>query len=529
MVLTIIDTFGFLFRNFYALPPLKSKKGTPTGMITGFMNFIASLGRDFPTDYVVFTLDSKEKETFRKEIFPEYKANRPEAPEDLKTQLPIAIDLIREMGFKMLEIPGFESDDLIASLATLAAKNGIKVKIVSHDKDMYQLIDDDKIIIFDPLKKKEIDEKGCIEKFGIHPKYFKDFQALVGDSSDNIPGVKGIGVKTAAKLINEYKTLENIYSHIDEIKGALKKKLIEGKENAFLSRKLVTLKTDLFKNINLDEFKYPQINPILKVADKLIDLDITSIIERVKKDGLYVKTKEPDNQVKFDAILIENEKELFDTIDKIGEIVAFDTETTSLENPKIVGFSFAFEAKKAYYVPINHNYLGVSTQIPEKSALKAIEKILQKKVIGHNLKFDFKMLKKYGIKTPTPFADTMIMAWILNPDSPVGLDSVAKRILGHKNIKFKEIVGKNQNFSEIDIHTAAKYAAEDAIITLKIYEKMKDKLWDEVKFDYENIEMPFINLLIDMENEGIKLDIEYMQKLQTQISQKLDEINTKNL
>jgi len=528
MVLTIIDTFGFLFRNFYALPPLKSKKGTPTGMITGFMNFIASLGRDFPTDYVVFTLDSKEEETFRKKLYPEYKANRPEAPEDLKTQLPIAIGLIKEMGFKMLEIPGFESDDLIASLATLAAKNGIKVKIVSHDKDMYQLIDDKKIVIFDPIKKKEIDEEGCIEKFGVHPKYFKDFQALVGDSSDNIPGVKGIGVKTAAKLINEYKTLENIYEHIDEIKGALKKKLIEGRENAFLSRELVTLKTDLFDNINLEEFKYPEINPILKVADKLIDLDITSIIERVKKEGLYIKTKAPGNQIKFDAVLIENEKELFEIIDKIGDkTVAFDTETDSLENPNIVGFSFAFEKERAYYVPINHYYLGVTPQIPENVALKAIEKILEKKVIGHNLKFDFKMLRKYSLKTPVPFADTMILAWLLDPDSPVGLDSVAKRYLDHTNIKFKDIVAKNQNFSEIDIKTATKYAAEDAIITLKLYEKMKERLWEEAKFDFENIEMPFINLLIDMENEGIKLDIEYMENLQKEITQKLKELTQK--
>ncbi len=528
MTLTIIDTFGFLFRNFYALPPLKSKKGVPTGMITGFMNFIASLGKDFPTDYVVFTLDSKEEETFRKKIYPEYKANRPEAPEDLKAQLPIAVDLIKQMGFKMLEMPGFESDDLIASLATLAAKNGIKVKIVSHDKDMYQLIDDKKIVIFDPLKKKEIDEAGCIEKFGVHPKYFKDFQALVGDSSDNIPGVKGVGVKTAAKLINEYKTLENIYEHIDEIKGALQKKLIEGKENAFLSRELVTLKTDLFKNINLEEFKYPEINPILKVADKLIDLDITSIIERVKKDGLYVKTKEPDNQIKFDAVLIENEKELFNIIDKIGDkTVAFDTETDSLENPNIVGFSFAFEDKRAYYVPINHNYLGVGTQIPQDVALRAIEKILEKKVIGHNLKFDFKMLRRYGIKPPTPHSDTMILAWLLDPDSPVGLDSIAKRYLDHKNIKFKDVVGKNQNFSQIDIESATKYAAEDAIITLKVYEKLKERLWEEVKWDFENIEMPFINLLIDMENEGIKLDIEYMEKLQIDISKKLEELTQK--
>ncbi len=528
MTLTIIDTFGFLFRNFYALPPLKSKNGTPTGMITGFMNFISSLGKDFPTDYIVFTLDSKKKETFRKEIFPEYKANRPEAPEDLKTQLPIAIDLIKNMNFKMLEIPGFESDDLIASLATLAAKNGIKVKVISHDKDMYQLIDDKKIVIFDPLKKKEIDENGCIEKFGIHPKYFKDFQALVGDSADNIPGVKGVGVKTAAKLINEYKTLENLYEHINEIKGALQKKLIQDKQNAFLSRELVTLKTDLFNEINLEEFKYPEINPILKVADKLMDLGINSVIERVKKEGLYIKTKEPEKtQIEFDAILIENEKELFEIIDKIDNIVAFDTETDSLENPNIVGFSFAFEENKAYYIPINHNYLGAPSQIPQDTALKAITKILEKKVIGHNLKFDFKMLQKYSLKTPVPFCDTMILAWLLNPDSSVGLDVVAKKLLGHQNIKFKEIVGKNQNFSQIDIETATKYAAEDAIITLKIYQKIKNKLWNEVKWDFENIEMPFINLLIDMENEGIKLDIEYMQKLQTKISKKLEELTRK--
>ncbi|HIQ51478.1 MAG TPA: DNA polymerase I, partial [Nautiliaceae bacterium] len=260
MTLTIIDTFGFLFRNFYALPPLKSKDGFPTGMITGFLNFIASLGKEFETDYLVFTLDSKE-DTFRKKIFKEYKANRVTPPEDLQKQLPVAIDLIKEMGFKILEYPGFESDDIIASLATLASKKGIKVKIISSDKDMYQLLDDEKIVIFDPIKKIEINEQKCIEKFGVHPKNFIDFQALVGDSSDNIPGVKGVGVKTAAKLINQYKTIENLYEHIDEIKGALKKKLIEGKENAFLSKKLVTLKTDLIEDINLDEFKYPKVNP----------------------------------------------------------------------------------------------------------------------------------------------------------------------------------------------------------------------------------------------------------------------------
>ena len=455
--LTIIDTFGFLFRNFYALPSLKSKKGIPTGMITGFMNFIASLGKDFPTDYVLFALDSEEK-SFRNDIYKEYKANRPEIPEDLKKQLPIAIELIKKMGFKTIQMPGFESDDIIASLAKIAAQKGIKVKIVSYDKDMYQLIDDDKIVIFDPLKKMEINEKKCIEKYGIHPKDFIDFQALVGDSSDNVPGVKGIGVKTAAKLINQYHTLENIYSHIDEIKGALKKKLIQGKENAFLSRELVKLKTDLFEDINLEEFKYPEINPILKIADDLIELDITSIINRVKKDGLFVKTSLP--KMEFEAILIENEKELFEIIGKIEDLVAFDTETDSLENPNIVGFSFAFEENKAYYVPINHFYLGVEKQISQDIALKAIEKILSKKVIGHNLKFDFKMLRKYNIKTPTPYCDTMILAWILDPDASVSLDSVAKRYLDYETIKYKEITKNKKNF------VVKFFLKENAISTL---------------------------------------------------------------
>ena len=528
MTLTIIDTFGFLFRNFYALPPLRSKKGIPTGMITGFMNFIASLGRDFPTDYVVFTLDSDKKETFRKELYKSYKANRPEPPEDLKMQIPIAINLIKDMNFKMIEIPGFESDDIIASLAVTAAQKGIKVKVISHDKDMYQLIDDKKIVIFDPIKKKEVDEKGCIEKFGIHPKYFKDFQALVGDTSDNVPGVKGIGIKTAAKLINEYRTLENLYNHIEDIKGALQKKLIKDKENAFLSRKLVTLKTNLFENqhISLEEFKYPKINPILKITDQLIDLDISSIIDRVKKNGLYVKTKQPSKkQVIFDAVTIENEEELFEAIEKIGNnIVAFDTETTSLENPKIVGFSFAYEETRAYYVPINHNYLGVTKQISQDTALAAIEKILQKKVIGHNLKFDFKMLRSYGVSTPAPFADTMILAWLTDPDSPVGLDATAKKYIGHENIKFKEIIGKSKNFSEVNIQEATKYASEDALISLKLFNILKNKIWNSVKWDLQNIEWPFINLLINIENEGIRLDTEYMEKLQVDISHKLERL-----
>ena len=510
--LTLIDTFGFLFKNYYALEKanLKNKEGFPTGMLTGFMNFIASLGKEFPTDYIAFAIDSEH--SFRKELYKDYKANRKEAPDALKLQLPIAIDLIEKMGFKMIKIDGFESDDIIASLAKKASQKGIKVKIISSDKDMYQLLDEN-ISIYDPSKKKEITKKECFEKFGVYPQNFIDFQALVGDSSDNIPGVKGVGVKTAAKLINEYKTLENIYSNIDNIKGALQKKLIEGKESAFLSRELVRLKTDLIEDINLNEFKTPK-EPILKVEEDLKKLDITAILKRVKK---------PKKELKFDVVILENEKELFETIDKIKDIVAFDTETDSLENPKIVGFSFAFD-NKAYYVPINHFYLGVNKQISQKRALKAIEKILQKKVIGHNLKFDFKMLKSYNLNPKDPFADTMILSWLLNPDSKVGLDSNVKDYLGHSNIKYKEIVKKGENFSNVDIKTAAKYAGEDAFVTLKLYKRLDKLLWDEVRWDFEAIEMKLINILADMEREGIKVDIEYLEEVEKNLKNKLNSL-----
>jgi DNA polymerase-1 len=521
--LTIIDTFGFLFSNYYALPYLKAKNGTPTGMITGFMNFISNLGRDYKTDYILFSVDSKGK-SFRNEIYPEYKANRPEAPEDLKAQLPIALELIKEMGFKSIEMDGYESDDIIASIATIAKQNEIKVIIVSHDKDMYQLIDDDKVVIFDPRKKLFINEDEAFKKFGIHPRDFINFQALLGDSSDNVPGVKGVGVKTAAKLINQYHTLENLYEHIDEIKGAMKKKLLEGKENAFLSRKLVTLKNDLFNDINLDEFKFPKINPIIKVADKLIDLDMHRIIEKVQKEGMIIPTTTPEiKKIEIPSKLILDEKELFEIIDSISdEIVAFDTETNSLDRDKeIVGFSFAFK-EKAFYVPINHFYLGVEEQISQNKAIEAIEKLFSKKIIGHNLKFDLNLAYKYGVKKITPFMDTMLLAWILNPDQKVGLDALSKKYLDHEMIHFKDTVKKGENFSSVNLQEASKYASEDAYITLKLYEKLYPLLWsEEIQKEIKNVEIPFIDVLINMENRGISVDIEYFKELEIKLEKKL--------
>ena len=248
--LTIIDTFGFLFRSYFALPPLKSKSGFPTGMITGFMNFIASIGKDFQTDYLIFALDSKG-DSFRKEIYNAYKAHRPEAPEDLRVQLPVVIDLIEKMGFIVASKVGYEADDIIASLCLDAKKNGILVQIVSHDKDLYQLIDET-TFMFDPINRKKVTNDECFTKYGVHASQFVDYQALLGDSADNVPGVKGVGAKTAMSLISEFGTIENLYENIDKVeKPRWKSLLLENKEMAFISKQLVTLHPEC---ITFEEF-----------------------------------------------------------------------------------------------------------------------------------------------------------------------------------------------------------------------------------------------------------------------------------
>ena len=214
--ITVIDTFGFLFRSFYALPPLKSKTGFPTGLLTGFMNFVSNIGKDFETDYIVFALDSKGK-TFRNDIYPEYKAHRPDVPEDLIAQLPVAISWIEKMGFKTAIRDGFEADDIIASISHDAVSKGLKVRVVSHDKDLYQLIEDDKVFLFDPIKKAIVNESICFDKYGVYPRQFTDYQSLLGDSADNVPGVKGVGAKTAQALIEQFDNLDDIYKNIEDI------------------------------------------------------------------------------------------------------------------------------------------------------------------------------------------------------------------------------------------------------------------------------------------------------------------------
>ncbi len=531
--LTIIDTFGFLFRSYYALPPLKAKNGFPTGLLTGFMNFISNIGKDFQTDYLVFALDSKGN-TFRNEIYEQYKAHRQEVPQDLLRQLPIAIEWIEKMGFKTAAKVGYEADDIIASIAKGASEQGLLVRIVSHDKDLYQLIDDDRIFLFDPIKKDIINEQKCIEKYGIKPKLFTQYQSLLGDSTDNIPGVKGVGEKTAKELILQFETVDNIYANIDEVpKPRWKNLLLENKEMAYISQKLVTLATDAYDFIDLHEYELPCENPILKISDELNAYDLTSILKRVHTNGLGFKTQAPvsTNSVDFEYILLNNKEQLFNVLKLIPKdsIISFDTETTSLDSSsaKIVGFSFCFDSTKAYYVPIGHVYLGVPNQISLEDAKTAVNMLVSQKVVFQNFKYDYEVIRNnFNIEMPL-FADTMVMGWLYSPGQSVSLDSMAEEFFNHKMIAYGDVVAKNQTFANVDVSEACRYASEDALITYKLYFKLKELLEQRdtalLKLA-QNLEFPFIYVLLEMERNGIKVDIDFLKKLENKFNDRLKEL-----
>jgi DNA polymerase I len=533
--ITVIDTFGFLFRSYFALPPLKSKSGFPTGLLTGFMNFVANIGKDFQTDYIVFALDAKGN-TFRHELYDNYKAQRPDVPEDLLKQLPIAISWIEKMGFKTAIRTGFEADDIVASIAHDAASKGLEVRIVSHDKDLYQLINDDTVYLFDPIKKVIINEDKCFEKYGVKPSQFTDYQSLLGDSADNIPGVKGIGAKTAEALIKEYGSLDNIYENIENIEKKRWKTLLEeGRELAFISKQLVTLHKECHCIDNLDEFVLPKQNPILQIAEILHEYDMSRVLDRVSKDGMAYKTEIPVKKEKnenYEFILLNDESKLSLVINSIPRdaIVAFDTETTDTDTKKaqIVGFSFSYEENKAYYVPISHFYLGAPVQISKEAAKNAIIQLNKYKLVLQNFKYDYEIIRNNFDLELKLYADTMILSWLLDSSEKVGLDYQVDKYFDHKMISFKDVVKKGEDFSNVDVNDACNYAAEDALMTLKLYKKQLEIFEKEENKDLLDIafkyEFDFIYVLADMEKHGIKVDIDLLAQLKEDNNKYIQEL-----
>ena len=544
----LIDGSGYIFRAYYALPPLTRKSdGLPTGAVSGFCSMLFKLLEDSksnqnlqkPTHFAVI-FDSARK-TFRNEIYSDYKANRAEAPDDLAPQFDYIRKSVLAFNLPSLELINYEADDLIATYVEMILKEGAKVTIVSSDKDLMQLYKKN-VRIYDPMKNKFISEEDIKNKFGVGASKVIDVQALAGDSSDNVPGVPGIGVKTAAELINKYGDLEKLLKSAHEIKQNKRREtLIENKDKALISKKLVTLKSDAPVNKNLTDLELKSIdkdklykflremefNRLLSSAISAYgEPNLTSIKNEVKIE----KNQKAINKKEY--YLIENLEQIDNWITEAEELgeVALYTETNSLDphQADLVGVSLSSKIGKACYIPIGHK----SNKCIEKDlVLKKLKPLLEDpsiKKIGQNIKFDFIVFFKHGINM-TSMEDTMLMSYVLDAGkNRHNMDTLSEIHLNHKTISFKDLVGtgkKEINFSEVDVEKAKDYAAEDADITFRLYKKFQKSLKDEKMINiYEIFEKPLLKILAFMEIEGVKIDNKFLKSLSTKFEKKIVKI-----
>jgi len=540
----LIDGSGYIFRAYYALPPLSRKSdGLPTGAVSGFCSMLFKLLEDSraddsihkPTHFAVI-FDSARK-TFRNDIYSEYKANRSEAPDDLAPQFEYIRKSVAAFNLPSIELLNYEADDLIATYAKKITDAGAKVTVISSDKDLMQLVSD-KVRLYDPMKSKVIGEKEVLEKFGVKPSQVIDVQSLAGDSSDNIPGVPGIGVKTAAELINKYKNLDTLLKRASEIpQNKRRETLLENKNKALLSRKLVTLKGDVPVKDDPDSFALKDVNKE-NLFNFLREMEFNRLLSQAisfygeESTSSYNKEINKSKISKINTRLyksILNEKDLDKLIKTLNEksIIALDTETSSL-NPleaDLVGISFSYAPNEAFYIPLAHKKIK---SLKKEIVIKKIKPILEDpsiKKVGQNMKYDFIILKNDGIEVES-LEDTMLLSYTLDAgNNRHNMDTLSEIHLGHKTISYKEIVGtgKNQlNFSDINLEEATKYAAEDADVTLRLYNLLLERVNDEkLKKIYDVFEKPMIKLLSKLEINGIKVDGTYLKKLSKKFQEKL--------
>ena len=495
----LIDGSGYIFRAYYALPPLTRKTdGLPVGAVSGFCNMLYKLLEDSrsddnlhkPTHFAVI-FDSARK-NFRNEIYSDYKANRSDTPEDLIPQFEYIRKSVKAFNLPSIELINYEADDLIATYVEHILKEGAKVTIVSSDKDLMQLYKKD-VRIYDPMKNKFITSKDVLDKFGVEASKVIDVQSLAGDSSDNVPGVPGIGVKTAAELINHYGTLEKLLNKAYEIKQNKRREtIITNKEKAIISKKLVTLEKNVPVKDKIEDFRYKQIDKD-KLYRYLREMEfnrlLSSVISTYGEPDLLKNNKTSEMLEKQEAIsnknyfLIKNESELDNWLkeaEESGEI-AIDTETSSLNShlASLVGISLSTKIGKACYIPIGHKSGKCLNQEKVIKKLKPMLEDKSIKKIGQNIKFDFIVLKHRGIKMNS-MEDTMLMSYVIDAGkNRHNMDTLSKIHLNHKTIAFKDLVGSGKkaiNFSEVDINKAMEYAAEDADITYRLYKIFQKNL-----------------------------------------------------
>jgi len=514
--LILVDGSSFLFRAYHAIPPLTNSKGEPTNAIYGVSNMLRKLIADYQSEYITVVFDAPGK-TFRNDLYDQYKAHRPSMPDDLRVQIEPLHQLIRAMGLPLIMEPDVEADDVLGALAQNAAGQGFSVIISTGDKDMAQLVTEH-IILENTMSNARMDIQGVFDKFGVKPEQIVDYLALMGDSSDNIPGVPKVGPKTAAKWLEQYQTLENLIANADKITGKIGENLRASLEQLPLAKQLTTIKCDLDLPYSMDDLKRRPINTE-ELKNQLAELGFSSWLKMLDNNVEAVICEDKPVIIESNYETILTDQQLNQWLEQLenAELFAFDTETTSLDYSKaeIVGVSFSVTPGKAAYLPLAHDYAGVPDQLNRTEVLEKLRPLLEnphKAKLGQNLKYDTHVLANHGITLCGIAHDTMLESYVLNSIATKhNMDDLAKEYLGVTTIHYEDVAGKGAkqiSFQEVTLEQAAPYAAEDADITLRLHQVLIAKLQQHPALLslYSEIEIPLISVLARIESNGVLID-----------------------
>ena len=538
--LVLIDGSSYLYRAFHALPSLTNSQGEPTGALHGVLSMILKLLREEQPAHIAVVFDAPGK-TFRDELFAEYKATRPPMPDDLRSQVQPILDAVEAMGLPLLQVSGVEADDVIGTLCAQAGKAGLNVLVSTGDKDLAQLVTD-KVTLINTMNDSRLDRDAVKAKFDVYPEQFIDYLALVGDSSDNIPGVPKVGPKTAAKWLNLYDSADGIVEHGDEIKGKVGESLRDNVEQMELSRELATIKTDVDLDVSIDDLKATDGD-----TDTLRKLyshyELRSLLRQLNEAGMAageqpVDAPSEDDPADYETVLTWKAFDAWLKKLNKAKLTAFDTETNSLDymNAEIVGISMSTRPGEACYVPVAHDYPGAPEQLPRDEVLAKLKPWLEddaRKKVGHHLKYDAHILARYDIALAGMAYDSMLESYVLNSVATRhDMDSVARQYLGKETIHYEDVAGKGAKqltFNQIDLETASPYAAEDADITLQLHETLWKQLGDEppLKKVYEEIEQPLVPVLLDMEETGVLVDRKMLATQSGELAKKMAGLEAK--
>lgn len=531
--LILVDGSSYLFRAFHAMPYLSNSHGEPTGAVYGIINMLKKLLADHDPTHMAVVFDAKG-DTFRNELYAEYKANRPSMPDELRSQVADVHESVKAMGLPLLCIEGVEADDVIGTLSRYAEKQGVPVVIVSGDKDLTQLVGGE-VVMVDTMKDARYDVDGVREKFGVPPDLIIDYLSLVGDTSDNIPGVPKVGPKTAVKWLEQYGTLDGVIEHAADIKGKVGENLRDNLEQLALSRQLVTIKCDMDLDFSpealtmkpRDEEKLRELFARLEFKSWLTELG-----------GVTDAEGEESSPADYETVLDgKSLKAWIAEVKKAGR-VAVDTETTSVDamSASLVGISLCCETGRACYVPLAHDYEGAPTQLDRTQTLNALKPVLEDpkiEKVGQNIKYDLTVFANHGVALEGIAYDTMLESYVLDSTgSRHDMDTLAIKFLGYKTEKYEDVAGSGKNqvtFDKVDVDRATHYAAEDADITLKLHEHLMPRLQAEPKLLalFSDIEMPLVPVLSRIERNGVRVDVDMLHTQSAELADRCDEIERK--